>query len=569
MSTTLNYENLDATVRTDITNLAKPSVSSITYSSGSLVSTRGGDTITVNGANFLPNVQVYVGLKPALSVVIVSTTQLTVTVPQNLPGTQILTVKNANGAVTKYAAGVQYAPGPYWNTVAGSLGTVAVGATPSFTISATSDSTIAYTVTAGALPSGITLDSAAGTFAGTAPTVSSDTVYSFTVTATDAEGQTSARAFSMKVVTDVIYWSSPVQGQTLTYTAVGAITQINVAAKSASGNSISVSVSGLPAGLKYTADANAGFSIGSIAGVPGVNGTYTVTLVATVANTGVQQTITITIVVNKANGQIVYDTPGTYTWVCPTGVTSISLVLVGGGGGSDAWGGGGGGGALTYTNNLAVTAGNSYTVNIGNAGDSFGPGGNTWFNTSAYIAANGGRSGTGGNSNTGGGGGGAGGYTGAGGAGAVASTSYAGGAGGTSTGTARTNGFAGGAGGGGRNSNAAVPVPVAPTITFGCGAGGGGSYGLCYGGGGVGLMGAISQSGNPTNQASVAGGDATFGPNGGSPGLLVIGGQDSTGYYGGWPGGGGAGVGSGAGGAMRIIWPGSSRTFPSTNTMDM
>jgi len=569
MSTTLSYENLDATIRTDITNLAKPTVTGITYSSGSVVSTRGGDTITVIGTNFLPSAQVYVGLKPALSVIVVSTTELTVTVPQNLPGSQLLSVVNTNGSVTKYPPGVQYAPGPYWITASGSLGSVNPVYVPSFTLLASSDSAITYTVTAGALPSGVTLNSSAGTFSGGAPAVETDTVYNFTVTATDAEGQTASRDFSMTVSTDVVYWSSPVQGQTLTYTAVGAITQINVAVTSKSGNAVSVAVSGLPAGLKYIPATNAGWSIGSIAGVPGVNGTYTVTLVATVATTGKQQTITITIVVNKANGQIVYETPGTYTWVCPTGVTSISLVLVGGGGGAESWGGGGGGGALTYTNNLAVTAGNSYTVNVGAGGDSFAQGGNTWFNTTAYISANGGKSGVAGNGNTGGGGGGAGGYTGAGGAGAVASTSYAGGAGGTSTGTARTTGFAGGAGGGGRSSNAACPVPAIPTITFGSGAGGAGGYGQCYGGGGVGLNGAISQSGTPYNVATVVGGDGGFSPNGGSAGLLVTGGQDSTGYGGGWPGGGSAALGSGAGGAVRIMWPGSSRTFPATNTMDM
>jgi len=569
MSTQLNYENLDSTVRTDITNLANPTVTGITYNtSGSVVSTVGGDIITVTGTNFLLGAQAYVGSTLAPTVVVVSETELTITVPKNLAGTQLLTIINSNGGVAKYVTGVLYAPGPYWNTVSGSLGIVYSGATPSFTLSATSDSTIAYTVTSGALPEGVTLNSA-GTFAGTAPSVSSDTVYSFTVTATDAEGQSASRSFAMTVSTDVIYWSSPVQGQTLTYTAVGAITQINVAVKSKSGNTVSVSVSNLPAGLKYTPSSNAGFSIGSIAGVPGVNGTYSVTLVATVANTGVQQTITITIVVNKANGQIVYDTPGTYTWVCPTGVTSISLVLVGGGGGSDGWGGGGGGGALTYTNNLAVTVGTSYTLNVGAGGDSFAQGGNTWFNTTAYISANGGKSGVGGNGNVGGGGGGAGGYTGAGGAGAVASTSYAGGAGGTSTGTARTTGFAGGAGGGGRSSNAACPVPAIPTITFGSGAGGTGGYGQCYGGGGVGLNGAISQSGTPYNVVTPTGGDGGFSPNGGSAGLLVTGGQDSTGYGGGWPGGGGAGFGGGAGGAIRIMWPGASRTFPATNTLDM
>lgn len=568
MSTKLNYENLHATVRTNITKI---SVTGITYTTGNSVLTLGGDTITVSGTNFLSGLQVYIGSKLATSVTIVSSTQLTVVVPANTAGDKVLTVISNSSVMASYKVGVRYASGPYWSTASGSLGNVNSGSIPGFTLTATSDSTITYTVTSGSLPSGVTLNSSTGMFDGAAPSLSTDTVYSFTVTATNAQNQSASRNFTMTVIpTDIIYWTSPVQSQSYSFTT-SALTQINVSATSKSGNTISVAVSNLPAGLSYVPSTTAGFSIGSIVGVPGVNGTYTVTLVATVANTGVQQTITITMVVNKTNGQIIYDTPGTYTWVCPTGVTSISLVLVGGGGGSDSWGGGGGGGALTYTNNYAVSAGTGYTVTVGGGGDSFvTQGGNSWFNTAAITIANGGKKGVAGTSMTGGGGGGAGGYAGAGGAGSVATTpTYAGGAGGTSAGTSRTGGFSGGAGGGGKSTNVAVPVPAAVTTTFGAGAGGGGAYGQCYGGGGVGLMGAISQSGNPTNIASVVGGDATFAPNGGSPGLYVVGGQDAVGYYGGWPGGGGAGVGNGAGGAVRIIWPGASRTFPSTNTLDL
>ena len=30
------------------------------------------------------------------------------------------------------------------------------------------------------------------------------------------------------------------------------------------------------------------------------------------------------------NGQVAYTTPGTYSWVCPAGVSSVSVVVVGG-----------------------------------------------------------------------------------------------------------------------------------------------------------------------------------------------------------------------------------------------
>ncbi len=70
-------------------------------------------------------------------------------------------------------------------------------------------------------------------------------------------------------------------------------------------------------------------------------------------------------------GQQAYTTPGSYTWVCPAGVTSVSVVCVGGGGSGGAayWaGGGGGGGGLGYINNYAVTPGNSYSVVVGAGG---------------------------------------------------------------------------------------------------------------------------------------------------------------------------------------------------------
>lgn len=73
----------------------------------------------------------------------------------------------------------------------------------------------------------------------------------------------------------------------------------------------------------------------------------------------------------------VYNTAGTFDWVCPDGVTSITVECWGGGGaggsayrfsgatGSNhAGGGGGGGGAYSKGNAIAVTPGLTYTVTI-------------------------------------------------------------------------------------------------------------------------------------------------------------------------------------------------------------
>ena len=241
--------------------------------------------------------------------------------------------------------------------------------------------------------------------------------------------------------------------------------------------------------------------------------------------------------------QIAYTTPGTYSWVAPTGVTSVSVVAVGSGGsGYGTLSGGGGGGGLGWRNNIPVTPGQSYTVVIGDSssasyfistgtvcgffGGNYGGG---------YIGVGGGTGGDGGYSLTGGGGG-AGGYSGTGGRGGYT---------GVVTGTS-------GAGGGG----------------------GGGGHAQSYSGGGGGGVGIFGQGSN--------GSGGSYGsPNG----YCGVGGSYSTSYvissgglYGGGGGGdgnGGMGGGSGGGGAVRLIWlnpnvpVGVIRAFPSTNTADM
>lgn len=70
------------------------------------------------------------------------------------------------------------------------------------------------------------------------------------------------------------------------------------------------------------------------------------------------------------SGIQIYDTPGTYTWVCPAGVTFVKVVTGGGGGASGGYSGqinsGGGGGA--NCSGFNVVPGNSYTVVVGAGG---------------------------------------------------------------------------------------------------------------------------------------------------------------------------------------------------------
>jgi hypothetical protein len=234
--------------------------------------------------------------------------------------------------------------------------------------------------------------------------------------------------------------------------------------------------------------------------------------------------------------QVAYTTSGTYTWTCPVGVTSVSVVCVGAGGGG--WNSlnnnsrGGGGGGLGYKNNISVVPGNNYTVVVGAGAGSGGIGGDSYFISSIIVAGIGGQgddisnpfpTAGGGHVGDGGGNGGNGGQ----------STSYGGGGGaGGYSGNGGNGGGTSGAGGGGGGATDAAANPV-----------------VGYGGG-VGILG--------------QGGNGTTGPQGGG-GSGGQGGFQGGGNYG---GGSYGGSGAGGGGAVRIIWPGNLRVFPSTRAAD-
>ena len=257
----------------------------------------------------------------------------------------------------------------------------------------------------------------------------------------------------------------------------------------------------------------------------------------------------------------IYTAIGTYTWVAPAGVTSVSLLAVGrGGNGGNACaipicccqtlyisGPGGNGGSLAYRNNLTVTPGGSYAVGLQSSS------GKSYFVSTSYFYAE----------NAGGSGGGS--------VGSV--TAYSGGSGnpggddlrgvtgGGGGGAAGYSGNGGGTGSGGPGSNGAA---AAACSGGGGGGSGGGNFGSGFapggGGGGVGIYGKGATGG-------VAVRVGTIGATGGNAGSS--GGNGSGGGPGGAYGGGGGGAATGGGpsggcGAVRIVWPGNTRTFPST-----
>ena len=235
-------------------------------------------------------------------------------------------------------------------------------------------------------------------------------------------------------------------------------------------------------------------------------------------------------------GEAEWITPGTYSWTCPAGVFVVSAVCIGAGGGERS----GGGGGLGYKNNIGVTPGQSYSVQVGNNGQNEN-GEASFFISASTVQGQGGAKG--GSNGEGGG------YTGDGGGngggGAVFTHGDAGGGGGA-------GGYSGNGGlGGVQNYNSGNGWDGSG------GAGGGGSDGMYNGsfgsggdGGGVGLYG----EGN-----SGTGGVSGVQSNGqnGNPGF----GGDGQSYGGGGHGSNQNNPGPGASGAVRIIW-GSGRAFP-------
>lgn len=193
----------------------------------------------------------------------------------------------------------------------------------------------------------------------------------------------------------------------------------------------------------------------------------------------------LTGIVGYGQNQTVYNSPGSFVYTVPTGVTSITVECWGAGGGgstrtSSGRGGGGGGGA--YARSLiTVVPGTTYNVVVGTGGAASTAGGNSIFGTNLVVAAGG----TGGTNNSATGG------TGGTVNNSVGDVRYAGGNG-ANGGTEYSGGGGGGAGSSGAGGNAVNQTAGLGTSLYGGDGGegrntvGDGNPGNIYGGGGSG-----------------------------------------------------------------------------------
>ena len=125
-----------------------------------------------------------------------TTVVATFTLP--VDGTYFLRLENNDGiACRSGSALLTVSDAPAWTTAAGSLGTVAAAGSVNFTVAATNATSFAKT--SGSFPGGVTINASTGVISGTESGSSSTTTYTFTIRATDAQGQVADRQFTITI----------------------------------------------------------------------------------------------------------------------------------------------------------------------------------------------------------------------------------------------------------------------------------------------------------------------------------------------------------------------------------
>ena len=181
----------------------KPTISSISPT----VIENTQTSITITGTNFVTGANVEaVGTNGAIvqadTVTFNSATSISAAFTISTDGTYFLRIENPDGnAVRSSTALLTVSDAPAWTTSAGSLGSNSAASSISYTVAATGATSFAKT--SGTFPGGVSLNTSTGVISGTESGATSETTYSFTITATDAEGQTADRAFSITITVGI------------------------------------------------------------------------------------------------------------------------------------------------------------------------------------------------------------------------------------------------------------------------------------------------------------------------------------------------------------------------------
>jgi hypothetical protein len=200
----LEYWN--GTIWQQLPGVVAPTIESVSYPGDDLAADpAGGQTITLTGTNFLDGATVEIEGTLAPVVTVVSKTEITFTAPAKAAGDYDILLTNGDNTTATFIDGITYNGLPSWTTPAGNLGSFPAGSTiPTITLVATEPDSgvVSYSVTTGALPTGLTLTGA--DIDGTVPSPAGQTTYNFSVTASDDENQESTeRSFNIVVYIQV------------------------------------------------------------------------------------------------------------------------------------------------------------------------------------------------------------------------------------------------------------------------------------------------------------------------------------------------------------------------------
>lgn len=217
-------------------SLGRLSVSSVvptTYNgeSGSNFTIYGEGFVTGTTVKFITNANVEY---TAGTVTILNSTTLQATTPQDFTVAQeplSIKVIDSNGNNVILSNVIDCGSSPTWVTSPGSIGSVYEALAANLSVSATESDggTIAYSVSSGTLPSGLTINSNTGAITGSPALVSSDTTYNFTLQALDNAGNINTRNFSITVLDYPTTYDSgdEIGGLSVAYTGAVATGAIN------------------------------------------------------------------------------------------------------------------------------------------------------------------------------------------------------------------------------------------------------------------------------------------------------------------------------------------------------
>lgn len=162
-----------------------------------------GTVVTITGANFKSGLSVqFIGTNSSVynspTSTFVNATTATATTP-NLPvANEPYDVKiiNSDNQFAQLDNCLDAGGTPVWNTPSGSIGTVQEQSSVNISVSATDPDGTSIIYSSSDLPSWLSLNSSSGALTGVAPDISSDTTYSFSITASDGVNS-SSRSFSI------------------------------------------------------------------------------------------------------------------------------------------------------------------------------------------------------------------------------------------------------------------------------------------------------------------------------------------------------------------------------------